>query len=109
MPSSPKYRFDDFEADVSAAELRRGGTRLKLQLQPFQVLVALLERPGEVVTRDELRQRLWPEDTFVDFDHGLNTAMAKVREVLGDSASKPRYVETIAKRGYRFLAEVQVI
>ena len=107
MPSSPKYRFDDFEADVSAAELRRGGTRLKLQLQPFQVLVALLERPGEVVTRDELRQRLWPEDTFVDFDHGLNTAMAKVREVLGDSASKPRYVETIAKRGYRFVGKVQ--
>ena len=107
MPSSPKYKFDDFEADVSAAELRRGGTRLKMQLQPFQVLMALLERPGEVVTRDELRQRLWPEDTFVDFDHGLNTAMAKVREVLGDSASKPRYVETIAKRGYRFLGKVQ--
>jgi cholera toxin transcriptional activator len=104
-----KYKFDLFEADVNAAELRRSGTRLKLQLQPFQVLVALLERPGEVVTREELRQRLWPQDTFVDFDHGLNTAMAKLRDVLGDSAGNPRYVETIAKRGYRFLGDVQVV
>ena len=104
-----KYRFDDFEADLKAAELRRNGTRLKLQLQPFQVLVALLERPQDVVTREELRQRLWPEDTFVDFDHGLNTAMAKLRDVLGDSAAKPKYVETIAKRGYRFLGEVMAI
>jgi DNA-binding winged helix-turn-helix (wHTH) protein len=101
-----KYRFADFEADLKAAELRRNGIRLKLQMQPFQVLVALLERPKEVVTREELRQRLWPEDTFVDFDHGLNTAMAKLRDALGDSAARPRYVETIAKRGYRFLAEV---
>jgi cholera toxin transcriptional activator len=104
-----KYAFDDFEADLKAAELRRGGIRLKLQLQPFQVLIALLEKPGEVVTREELRQRLWPEDTFVDFDHGLNTAMAKLRDVLGDSASKPRYVETIAKRGYRFNGQVRAI
>src|SRR5215467_6342627 len=109
MPSALKYKFDLFEADVNAAELRRSGTRLKLQLQPFQVLVALLERPGEVVTREELRQRLWPQDTFVDFDHGLNTAMAKLRDVLGDSAVSPRYVETIAKRGYRFLGDVQVV
>src|SRR5437868_2894756 len=105
MGTVSKYRFDDFEADLRAAELRRGGNRLKLQLQPFQVLVALLERPKEVITREELRQRLWPEDTFVDFDHGLNTAMVKLRDVLGDSASKPKYVETIAKRGYRFLGE----
>ncbi len=91
---------------MKAAELRRNGTRVKLQMQPFQVLLALLERPGDVVTRDELRQRLWPEDTFVDFDHGLNTAMVKLRDVLGDSASSPRYIETIAKRGYRFLEEV---
>ncbi|HMC31987.1 MAG TPA: winged helix-turn-helix domain-containing protein [Candidatus Angelobacter sp.] len=104
-----KYKFDDFEADVKAAELRRNGTRLKLQMQPFQVLVALLERPGDVVAREELRQRLWPQDTFVDFDHGLNTAMAKLRDVLGDSAAKPKYVETIAKRGYRFLGEVIAI
>jgi DNA-binding winged helix-turn-helix (wHTH) protein len=109
MGTVSKYRFDDFEADLRAAELRRGGNRLKLQLQPFQVLVALLERPREVVTREELRQRLWPEDTFVDFDHGLNTAMVKLRDVLGDSASNPKFIETIAKRGYRFLGTAEVI
>jgi cholera toxin transcriptional activator len=109
MPPVLRYRFERFEADVNAAELRRNGTRLKLQMQPFQVLVALLERPQEVVTREELRLRLWPQDTFVDFDHGLNTAMAKVRDVLGDSAGNPRYIETIAKRGYRFLGDVQII
>lgn len=101
-----KYKFGDFEADLKAMELRKDGTRLKLQLQPFQLLVALLERPREVVSREELRQRLWPQDTFVDFDHSLNTAIAKLRDVLGDSAASPRYVETIAKRGYRFLADV---
>lgn len=103
-----KYKFDQFEADVKAVELRRNGRRLKLQMQPFQVLVALLERPQEVVTREELRLRLWPQDTFVDFDHGLNTAIAKVRDALGDSAGRPRYIETIAKRGYRFLGEVEL-
>jgi cholera toxin transcriptional activator len=102
-----KYKFGEFEADPRAAELRRRGLRLKMQMQPFQVLIALLERPHDVVTREELRQRLWPEDTFVDFDHGLNTAVAKLRETLGDSASTPKYVETIAKRGYRFLADVE--
>ncbi len=109
MATVSKYKFDDFEADLRSAELRKNGTRLKLQLQPFQVLVALLERPKEVVTREELRQRLWPEDTFVDFDHGLNTAMVKLRDVLGDSASNPKYVETIAKRGYRFLGNAERI
>jgi DNA-binding winged helix-turn-helix (wHTH) protein len=109
MPPVLKYKFGPFEADVKAAELYRSGTRLRLQMQPFQVLMALLERPREIVTREELRQRLWPEDTFVDFDHGLNTAMAKVRDVLGDSAGNPRYVETIAKRGYRFLGEVEAV
>jgi cholera toxin transcriptional activator len=109
MGTVSKYRFDDFEADLRAAELRRAGTRLKLQLQPFQVLVALLERPREVVTREELRLRLWPEDTFVDFDHGLNTAMVKLRDVLGDSASNPKFIETIAKRGYRFLGSAEVV
>jgi cholera toxin transcriptional activator len=109
MGTVSKYKFDDFEADLRAAELRRGGTRLKLQLQPFQVLVALLERPRDVVTREELRQRLWPQDTFVDFDHGLNTAMVKLRDVLGDSASNPKFIETIAKRGYRFLGSPEVI
>jgi len=109
MATVTKYKFDEFEADLRAAELRKGGIRLKLQMQPFQVLVALLERPKEVVTREELRQRLWPQDTFVDFDHGLNTAMVKLRDVLGDSASKPRFIETIAKRGYRFLGTAEVI
>src|SRR5437660_3730486 len=109
MGTVSKYKFDDFEADLRAAELRRGGARLKLQMQPFQVLVALLERPKEVVTREELRLRLWPQDTFVDFDHGLNTAMVKLRDVLGDSAGNPKYVETIAKRGYRFLGNAEAI
>src|SRR5882724_6447691 len=109
MGTATRYKFDEFEADLRAAELRKSGVRLKLQLQPFQVLVALLERPKEVVTREELRQRLWPEDTFVDFDHGLNTAMVKLRDVLGDSASKPKFIETIAKRGYRFLGSVEAV
>jgi DNA-binding winged helix-turn-helix (wHTH) protein len=109
MPAELKYQFDQYEADVNAAELRRDGNRLKLQLQPFQVLVALLERPRQVVSREELRLRLWPQDTFVDFDHSLNTAMAKLRDVLGDSAASPRYIETIAKRGYRFLGDVHVV
>src|SRR5215831_18237058 len=109
MESPQKYKFGEFEADLKAAELRRNGARLKLQLQPFQVLVALLERPGDVVTREELRLRLWPQDTFVDFDHSLNTAIAKLRDVLGDSAASPRYVETIAKRGYRFLGSVSTV
>ena len=109
MAAVSKYKFDDFEADLNAAELRKNGTRLKLQMQPFQVLVALLERPKEVVSREELRKRLWPQDTFVDFDHSLNTAMVKLREVLGDSAGNPKYVETIAKRGYRFLGEPQAL
>ena len=100
-----KYKFDEFEADVRAAELHKNGTRLRLQMQPFQILLALLERPREVVTREELRERLWPGDTFVDFDHGLNTAVAKLRDALGDSASKPKYIETVAKRGYRFLGD----
>ena len=108
MPPAGKYKFDEFEADVRSAELLRNGTRLKLQMQPFQVLLALLERPRAVVTREELRQRLWPEDTFVDFDHGLNTAVAKLRDALGDSAASPRYIETVAKRGYRFLAQAEV-
>lgn len=109
MATIIKYKFDEFEADLRAAELRKNGNRLKLQMQPFQVLVALLERPQEVVTREELRQRLWPQDTFVDFDHGLNTAMVKLRDVLGDSASKPKFIETIAKRGYRFLGTAEEI
>ena len=100
-------RFGVFELDLSAGELRKNGVKLRLQGQPFQVLALLLERAGDVVTREELRQKLWPSDTFVDFDHSLNTAINKVREALGDSATSPRYVETLARRGYRFLAPVQ--
>jgi Tol biopolymer transport system component/DNA-binding winged helix-turn-helix (wHTH) protein len=96
-------RFGIFEIDIRAGELRRSGVKLKLQEQPFQVLCALLEHPGEVVTREDLRSRLWPVDTFVDFDHGLNAAIKRLRDVLGDSAENPRFVETVARRGYRFI------
>lgn len=102
-----KIRFDAFEFDFHVGELRREGLRVKLQDQPTRVLFRLLQRPGEVVTREELRQDLWPADTYVDFDHGLNSAVARLRETLRDSADKPRYVETISKRGYRFIAPVQ--
>ena len=100
-------RFGVFELDLAAGELRKSGAKLRLQEQPFQVLAFLLEHAGEVVTREELRQKLWASDTFVDFDHSLNTAVNKLREALGDSASSPRYVETLARRGYRFIAPVQ--
>jgi cholera toxin transcriptional activator len=99
--------FGVFEADLCAGELRKSGRRIRLQEQPFQMLALLLERPGHIVTREEVRQKLWPADTFVDFDHSLNTAINKLREALGDSASSPRFVETVARRGYRFLAPVQ--
>ena len=99
-------QFGLFEVDVRAGELRKQGKRIKLQEQPFQVLVVLLQRPGEVVTREELRSQIWPEDTFVDFDNSLNTAINKLREALGDSADNPRFVETLPRRGYRFLAPV---
>jgi Tol biopolymer transport system component/DNA-binding winged helix-turn-helix (wHTH) protein len=98
-------RFATFEVDLQAGELRKGGLKLKLSGQPFQVLAILLERPGDVFTRDELQKRLWP-DTFVDVDHNLNTAINKIREALGDSAENPRFVETLSRRGYRFVAPV---
>jgi len=100
-------RFGVFELDLVAGELRKNGVKMRLQGQPFLVLAFLLERAGDVVTREELRQKLWPSDTFVDFDHSLNTAINKVRDALGDSATSPRYVETLARRGYRFIAPVQ--
>lgn len=103
------FRFGLFEADAQAGELRRDGAKVSLQEQPFQVLVALLERPGELVWREDLRQQVWPEDTFVEFDHALNTAVKKIRIALGDCANSPEFVETIPKRGYRFLAAVQVV
>jgi Tol biopolymer transport system component/DNA-binding winged helix-turn-helix (wHTH) protein len=99
-------RFGDFEADLRSGELRKAGVKLKFGGQPFQVLSILLEQPGEVVTREELQKRLWP-DTFVDVDHNLNTAINKVREVLGDSAESPRFVETLPRRGYRFIGELE--
>jgi cholera toxin transcriptional activator len=101
------YRFGVFEVNSAAGELRKSGVRIRLQEQPFQVLLTLLERPGGIVTREELQQKLWPAETFVDFDHGLNTAVNKLREALGDSAANPRYIETLARRGYRFLAAVE--
>jgi TolB-like protein/DNA-binding winged helix-turn-helix (wHTH) protein/Tfp pilus assembly protein PilF len=103
-----RLRFGVFEADLRAGELTKHGRRLRLQGQPFQLLAMLLEKPGDLVTREELRNRLWPE-TVVDFDHGLNKAISKIREALGDSAESPRFVETVARRGYRFLADVTVI
>ena len=107
--SHVKARFGSFEMDLRAGELRKHGVRIRLQTQPFQILGMLLERPGEVVTREELRQGLWPGDTFVDFDHGLNNAINRLREALGDSAESPRFLETLPRRGYRFIAAVESI
>jgi TolB-like protein/DNA-binding winged helix-turn-helix (wHTH) protein/Flp pilus assembly protein TadD len=103
-----RLRFGVFEVDLRAGELRKRGVRLRLQEQPFQVLAMLLERPGETVTREELRSRLWTAETFVDFDHGVNKAISRIRDALGDSATSPRFVETVARRGYRFIADVAV-
>jgi Tol biopolymer transport system component/DNA-binding winged helix-turn-helix (wHTH) protein len=105
--SSRIVRFGVFEADLRAGELRKSGSKIKLQEQPFQILALLLEQPGELVTREDMQQRLWPADTFVDFDHGLNAAIKRLREALGDDADTPRYVETLPRRGYRFIAPVQ--
>jgi len=101
-----RLRFGAFDVDLHSGEVRKNGIRLRLQDQPFQVLELLLEHPGDVVTREELRRKLWPADTFVDFDNGLNSAIKKLRDVLGDSAENPRFVETLARRGYRFVAQV---
>jgi TolB-like protein/DNA-binding winged helix-turn-helix (wHTH) protein/Tfp pilus assembly protein PilF len=105
--SRATYRFGRFELDVRSRELRKDGIRLRLQDQPFEVLSMLLERPGEVLTRDELRQRLWPEGTFVDFEHGLNAAVKRLRGAIGDDADNPRFVETLHRRGYRFVGAVE--
>jgi DNA-binding winged helix-turn-helix (wHTH) protein len=100
-------RFDVFEVDLRAGELYKAGRKIKLQVLPFQALALLLERPGEVVTREEFEKRLWPGDTFVDFDHSLNTAIKKLRQALSDDKDKPRFVETLPKRGYRFIGTVE--
>src|SRR5439155_11177039 len=99
-------RFSTFELDVRAGELRKAGAKIKLQEQPLRILQMLLANPGELVTREELRSRLWPDHTFVDFDHGLNKAINKLREALGDSAESPRFIETLSRRGYRFLGDL---
>src|SRR5437773_2213431 len=100
-------QFGPYRADLRTGELRKHGIRLRLQEQPFQVLAMLLLNQGELVTREQLQKRLWPGDTFVDFDHGLNTAINKLREVLSDSADSPRFIETVPRRGYRFLGPLE--
>src|SRR5262252_11074202 len=105
LKKASSVRFGLFEADLQSGELLRQGAKVRLQEQPFQILGLLLEKPGEVVTREELRARLWPAHTFVDFDHGLNKAINKLREALDDSAESPRFVETIPRRGYRMISE----
>ncbi|MGO8792355.1 MAG: winged helix-turn-helix domain-containing tetratricopeptide repeat protein [Terriglobia bacterium] len=101
------FRFGVYEVDTMAGELRRSGLKIRLQEQPFQILSALLDHPGEIVSRDDLRRRLWPDDTFVEFDHSLNTAIGRLRDALGDSADNPRFIETLPRRGYRFIAPVE--
>lgn len=102
----PAIRFGLFEVNPESGELRKSGIRIRLQAQPFRILMMLLDRPGEVVTREEIQQQLWGADTIVDFDHSLGTAVNKIREALGDSAENPRFVETLSRRGYRFIAPV---
>lgn len=102
-----RYRFGVFEADSETGELRRQGVRVKLHAQPFQVLLMLLDRPGELLTREEISRELWPDGTFVDYEHGVNSAVNRIREALGDRASNARFIETLARRGYRFVAPVE--
>src|SRR6185312_2850953 len=107
IPVSQLVRFDRFELDLRAGELRKGGLRIRLQEQPLLVLQALLEKPGELVTCEELQNKIWPADTFVDFDHGLHAAVNRLRTALSDTAERPRYVETVSRRGYRFIGKVE--
>ncbi|MGH9513787.1 MAG: winged helix-turn-helix domain-containing protein [Terriglobales bacterium] len=107
--SNEIYRFGTYEVDLASGELRKSGIKLRLPDQAFRVLVSLLERPSEVVTREDLRAKLWPNGTFVDFDHGLNTVINKLREALSDTAANPRFIETLARRGYRFIAPVEFV
>src|SRR5687767_6157507 len=104
--TTPPLRFGSFELDVQLRELRTGTTRVRLQEQPFEILRIMLERPGDVVTREQLRQRLWPAGTYVDFEHSLNAAVKRLRAALGDDAENPRFVETLPRRGYRFIARL---
>ena len=106
MSAPATVSFGEFELDLRAAELRKHGHRIRLQEQPFQILVELLKRPGQVVLREEIRKKLWPNNTVVEFDHSINAAVKRLRDALQDSAGKPRYIETLARRGYRFVAPV---
>ncbi len=105
--SAQRYRFGIFEVDAATGELRRQGLRVKLNTQPFQVLLMLLDRPGQLLTREEISRELWPDGTFVDYEHGVNSAINRIREALGDTAASPRFLETLARRGYRFIAPVE--
>jgi len=109
MESTARYKFGVFEANAATGELRRQGIRVKLNTQPFQMLMLLLARPGELLTREDITRELWPEGTFVDFEHGVNSAVNRIREALGDKANNPRFVETVPRRGYRFVAPVERI
>jgi len=106
-PVSPQVEFGPFRADLQTGELWANGKKIKLEGQPFQLLALLLEKPGQLVTREEFQQKLWPADTFVDFEHSINTAIKRLREVLGDSAESPRFVETLPRRGYRFISFIR--
>src|SRR4026209_1628622 len=105
-PARPPLRFSSFELDLPSGELRKAGVLVGLQEQSLKVLVELLERPGDLVTREQLRQRLWPNGTFVDFEHGLNAVINRLRAALGDSADSPRFIQTVPRRGYRFIGPV---
>src|ERR1700690_1776531 len=107
VPSSRLIRFGVFELDLRSGELQKQGRKIRLEGQPVQVLICLLEAPGELVTREDLHRKLWPADTFVNFEHGLNAAVKRLRQALNDSADNPRFVETLPRRGYRFIAPVQ--
>jgi DNA-binding winged helix-turn-helix (wHTH) protein len=109
METARRYRFGVFEVDSATGELRRRGIRIRLHAQPFQVLLLLLERPGGLLTREDISKELWPDGTFVDYEHGVNSALNRLREALGDSAANPRFIETLARKGYRFLAPVETL
>lgn len=103
-PAPARFRVGEFEVDLRCGELRRDGDKIKVQERPFQILAALLARPGEVVTREEIQRKLWPADTFVDFEHSINTAVNKLRAALGDDTENPRFIETLPRYGYRLIA-----
>ncbi len=108
-PSSPRLKFGPYLVDLAAGEVLKNGSRIRLQEKPLRVLALLAERQGQLVTREDLKNHLWPEDTFVDFENGLNTAVSRLRDALSDHADNPRYIETIPRRGYRFISQVEFV